>query len=87
MNISSIIVKTKPVHLQEVMDSINAVKYCEVHFFDSAGRIVVTIEEKNIDRQMSLMKKIHSLPFVYDTSLAYSYCEDELAQSSKQILN
>jgi len=87
MNVSSIVVKTKAVHLQEVMDNINAVDFCEVHFFDPDGRIVVTIEGENIDRQMALMKKIQNIPFVHDASLSYSYCEDELADSLDKIKN
>jgi len=85
MNVSSIVVKTKPDYLQEVMGKIDAVDFCEVHFFDPDGRIIVTIEEENIDRQMALMKKIQDIPFVYGASLAYSYCEDELSDSLDKI--
>ena len=43
MNVSSIVVKTDQENLQEVMDNINAIDLCEVHFNDSEGKIVVTI--------------------------------------------
>ena len=85
MNVSSIVVKTKSVHLQEVMTNINAVDFCEVHFSDTDGRIVVTIEGNSIDEQMERMKKIQSMPHVYSASLSYSYCEDELSDSLDKI--
>ena len=81
MNVSSIVVKTKAEHLEEVMDNINAVDFCEVHFSDSDGRIVVTIEGESIEEQMERMKKIQSMENVYSANLSYSYCEEELAQA------
>ena len=87
MNVSSIVVKTTAEHLQEVMDNINAVEFCEVHFSDSDGRIVVTIEGESIEEQMERMKKIQSMAHVYCASLSYSYCEEELAPALDRIRN
>lgn len=87
MNVSSIIVKTSSENIQNVMDTINAMDYCETHFSDPNGKIVVTIEGEDIDGQMGLMKKIINIPFVYGASLAYSYCEDELSDSLDKIKN
>ncbi len=85
MNVSSIVVKTTPEHLQEVILSINAVDLCEVHFHEPEGRIVVTIEGENIDEQMNRMKEIQKIPFVFSANLSYSYCEDELSVGLDQI--
>jgi nitrate reductase NapD len=87
MNVSSIVVKTDAEHLQEVMDNINAVDLCEVHFNDPEGKIVVTIEGENINEQMERMKEIQSIPFVYSANLSYSYCEDELSDAVEKIKN
>jgi nitrate reductase NapD len=85
MNVSSIVVKTKIEHLQHVIDSINAVDFCEVHFYDSDGKIVITIEGENIDEQMERLKQIQGIPYVFSASLSYSYCEDELTEGLKHI--
>jgi nitrate reductase NapD len=85
MNVSSIIVRTIPEHLQEVMDNINAVDFCDVHFHDPGGKIVVTIEGENIDEQMQRMKKIQGIPNVFSANLSYAYCEDELTEALGQI--
>ena len=85
MNVSGIVVKTKVEHLPEVIENVNAVDFCEVHFYDSEGKIVVTVEGESIDEQMKRLKHIQSMPFVLSAHLAYSYCEDELVQSYDQI--
>jgi nitrate reductase NapD len=85
MNVSSIIVKTSIENMQDVTDTINAMEYCETHFSDPEGKIVVTIEGENIDRQMAIMKEILNISFVHGASLAYSYCEEELSDSLDKI--
>ncbi len=85
MNVSSVVVQTKAEHLQEVMDTINAYELCEVHFYDSEGKIVATIEGDDIGEQMEKLKKIQSIPSVFNANLAYSYCEDELTQILGQL--
>ena len=87
MNVSSIVVKTKPEHLQGVISKINEVDLCEVHFYDDEGKIVVTIEGENIDEQMQRMKQIQKIPFVYGANLSYSYTEDEVAAGLEQIID
>lgn len=87
MNVSSIVVKTTTEHLKEVIDNINAVDLCEVHFYDSEGKIVVTIEGESINDQMERMKKIQNIPFVFSANLSYSYCEDELTEALDRIGN
>ncbi len=85
MNVSSIVVKTTTDRLQEVMDTINTYKLCEVHFYDSEGRIVATIEGDSIDEQMKRLREIQAIPFVFSASLAYSYCADELKRALGEI--
>ncbi len=85
MNVSSIVAKTKPEHLQDVITDINAIDLCEVHFYDDEGKIVVTIEGENISEQMERMKEIQALPNVFTANLSYSYCEDELIRGLGKI--
>jgi nitrate reductase NapAB chaperone NapD len=87
MNISSVVVKTTAEKLHEVIESINKIPDCETHFFDLSGKVVVTIEGQSINAQTALMKKIQDIPFVYGVNLAYTYCEDELSESIKNIKN
>ena len=85
MNVSSIVVKTTPEYIQEVIENINKVDFCEVHFNDADGKIVVTIEGDSINEQIERMKKIQKIPFVFSANVAYSYCEDEVKEKIRQI--
>ncbi len=85
MNVSSIVVKTAPEHMESVINRINEIYLCEVHFSDAEGKIVVTIEGYSIQEQMESMKCIQGMPFVVSANLAYSYCEDELADALERI--
>ncbi len=85
MNVSSIVVKTLPENMESVINSINEIDLCEVHFSNAEGKIVVTIEGDSIQEQMESMKSIQGMPFVVSANLAYSYCEDELADALERI--
>jgi nitrate reductase NapD len=87
MNVSSIAVKTKPEHMEEVMQLINSIDFCEVHFHHADGKIVATVEGQSIDEQMQYLKQIENIPHVYSTSLVYSYCEGELIDAFEGIKN
>jgi nitrate reductase NapD len=71
--------------LCDVVNNINEVDLSEVHFHDSDGKIVVTIEGESISDQMEKLKIIQGIPFVFSANLSYSYCEDELTQALKQM--
>ncbi|MBI5055789.1 MAG: chaperone NapD [Nitrospirae bacterium] len=85
MNVSSIVVRTAPVHTERVIAEIDAIDFCEVHFYDAQGKIIVTIEGKSIYDQMENMKRIQNIPFVLNANLVYSYCEDELRDALGKI--
>jgi nitrate reductase NapD len=78
MNVSSVVIRTSTERLEEVIENINKSKLCEVHFYDTEGRIVVTMEGENISDQMNNLRLIQGIPFVIDANLVYAYCEDEL---------
>ena len=85
MNVSSIVVRTTPDHIDEVKEKINSLDRCEVHFHDSHGKIVATIEGESIIGQMEDLKYIQGIPFVYSANVSYVYCEDELTDALEEM--
>ncbi len=81
MNVSSAVVKTRPEHVQDVVDALRAMDRCETPFHDDQGRIVVTIEGETISEEMGTLKTIQAIPHVLSAELAYSYSESELAEA------
>ncbi|WP_263831723.1 chaperone NapD [Sulfurospirillum oryzae] len=79
MNISSIVIQTKPEYVEEIIATCEANDFCDYHFHDiEKGKIVVTIEGENLDEEMSKMKKIEKIPHVICADMMMAYSEDEL---------
>jgi len=78
MNISSILVQTKPEYLEEVMNAVKNGDFCEYHLHDAKGRIIVTIEEDGVENEIKQLKKIQKIPHVIAADMMYAYSEDEL---------
>lgn len=86
MNISGVVVRTKPEHLQEVVESLENSGVCDVHFYDEKGRIVVTIEAQSTDEEVFKMKVIQSLEHVLSADLVYAYSEEELEKAREELV-
>ena len=78
MNISSIVVQTKPEFITELINHINESNICEYHLKDDKGKIIVTIEGKNTEEEVSKLKVLQSFPHVISAEMMYSYSENEL---------
>ena len=78
MNISSIVVKTVPKYLEEVVQSLKDCEACDYHMHDEKGRIIITIEGEGVSEELKKMKVIESLPHVVSADMQMAYSEDEL---------
>lgn len=85
MNVSSLVVKTSPEHLEGVIGLLRASGVCEVFFHDASGRIVVTIEGKDVSEEMRKLKEIQALENVAAADLVYSYSEHEVMADIRKI--
>lgn len=81
MNISSIVIKTNPQNLDEVLKELNESEICDVHMHDEFGRIVVTIEGEGISEEIKKLKILETMPNVISADMIYSYAEDELNEA------
>ncbi|HEX05469.1 MAG TPA: hypothetical protein ENH10_10025 [Bacteroidetes bacterium] len=72
MNISSIVVHTRPEHFSDVLDRLQQSDICEVHFHDPKGKIVVTIESGEVGSDIGNMKLIQDMEHVASASFVYS---------------
>lgn len=78
MNISSIVVQSVPQYVEEVVSSLKAADYCDYHFHDALGRIIVTIEGEGVEEEIEKLTKIQFLPHVIAADMSFAYSEDEL---------
>ena len=87
MNISSIIVQTKPQFLIQVIEDLKNSKVCDYHLSDELGRIVVTIEGEAVDEELSKLKIIENIPHVISADMQMAYSEDELNEHLETLNN
>ncbi|KFL34921.1 MULTISPECIES: chaperone NapD [unclassified Sulfurospirillum] len=86
MNISSIVIQTKPLHVKEIIAICEASDFCDYHFCDEqTGKIVVTIEGENLDEEMAKMKQIEKIPHVICADMMMAYSEDELDEQREML--
>ena len=78
MNISGILVQTRPENTLGVIDRIKSNDCCEYHTHDEKGRIIVTIEGKNTEEEIGKLKLLQDLKNVIAADMMYAYSEDEL---------
>jgi len=87
MNVSSIVVQSRPEHSDELRQKLEDSDLCEVHFHDDKGRIIVTIEAESVSDEIAALTKIQAFKNVIAADMSYSYSEDELDKAKEEIEN
>lgn len=78
MNISSIVVQTRPEYLEQVIDDLKNCGVCDYHMHDELGRIIVTIEGEGVSEELKKLKVIEGIPHVASADMQMAYSEDEI---------
>lgn len=81
MNISGILVQTRPENLEVVIAQIKENSCCEYHQHDEKGRIVVTIEGESVDEELNKLNQLKAFKKVIAADMMYAYSEDELEKA------
>ncbi|RBQ29135.1 chaperone NapD [Aliarcobacter vitoriensis] len=87
MNISSIVVQTLPKNLENVIESLKKSGICDYHMHDEIGRVIVTIEGKNVEEELKKLKVIEAIPNVISADMQMSYSEEELSSHLEVLEN
>ena len=87
MNISSIVVKTVPKYLDEVVESLKNCEVCDCHMHDEQGRIIITIEGNGVSEELDKLRVIEAIPHVITADMQMAYSEDELDTHMEVIAN
>ena len=78
MNISGILVQTKPENVEGVVSKIKENDCCEYHMHDEKGRIIVIIEGENTEEEINKLKFLKTFKNIIAADMMYAYSEDEL---------
>lgn len=78
MEISSMILRSKPERLAHVRDQLLGIPGVEIHGDTGDGRIVVTVEDGDGYKVGDSITRLHEVDGVMAISLVYEYCDDSL---------
>ncbi len=86
MNISSIVVQTRPEHLEQVVQDLQNCDVCDYHLHDEKGRVIVTIEGEGVKEELEKLRVIEEIDNVMAADMQMAYSEDEL-NSNMEVMN
>ena len=86
MNISSIVVKTLPKFLAQVVQDLKDCEVCDYHMHDEKGRIIITIEGEGVEEELKKLRIVENIKHVASADMQMAYSEDEL-DKNMEILN
>jgi len=78
VNISSIVVQTNPMYTEEVVEILKSADFCDYHFHDEKGRIIITIEGEGVEEEIAKLVKIQEMAHIISADMSFAYSEDEL---------
>jgi len=85
MNISSVVIQVSPGNIEEVLMTVKEATFCEYHMHDDKGRIIVSLEGKDTEEEITKLKMIQQIPGVLSAEMVYAYSEKELEQEREKI--
>ena len=78
MNISGVLVVSRPEQINDVIGALRSLEGVEVHHNDPAtGRIVVTLEAETIPQEVEGLRRIKALPNVTLAEMSHHYFEED----------
>jgi len=85
MNVSSIVVQTLPENVESVIESLKNSGVCDYHLHDPKGKIIVTIEGKDVEEDIVKLVAIQGLPNIIAADMMMTYQEDQLDAEIKSL--
>lgn len=77
MSIYSVVIHTKPEHLDSVSAELEKIKGVEVHGKSDKGKLVVSLDHPDRGYCSDTLMGFHNIPKVLNSSLIFEYFEEE----------
>lgn len=78
MEVSSMILRTRPERLGDVRGELDAIPGVEIHGDPGDGRLVITVEDGDGYKVSESITRLHEVDGVMAISLVYEYSDDSL---------
>lgn len=76
MNISGVVVYTRPDNRLAMQDKLSSIPGVEVHANSIGGKLVVTVEENDVRALAEKVTKLQNIPGVISVSMVYHHSEN-----------
>ncbi len=76
MNISSIVVHSRPEDVAALRRQVAALAGVEVHVAQPDGRMIITVEDTPDTTPSETIMKVQLLPGVLNAAMIYNYCDE-----------
>jgi nitrate reductase NapD len=80
MNISSVVIVTRPQETDAVAARLAALPGVEVHARTAEGRLAATLEDCALASAADTYVRLHTLPGVHCVSLIYQYSDESISE-------
>ena len=85
MNVSSIVVKALPENVDAVIERLKESGLCDYHLHDPKGKIIITIEGKDVEEDISKLVEIQIIEGVISADMMMTYQEDQLDEEVRKL--
>ncbi len=75
MIISGIVMASRAGRQAELLETLSAIAWLDVHFTEESGRMVVTIEAEDVEQSMAQLRELQELPDVGTAELSQYFIE------------
>jgi nitrate reductase NapD len=82
MNISGIVLRTRPEHAEEVRATLAALPGVEVHAATGDGRLVLTLEDAGTASAADTFVQLHDIRGVMSVAMIYQYSDESGTQEA-----
>ena len=86
MNISGVLVRSYPEHIQSVWQELAQIEGVEVHGSNDDGRMVVTIEQDDAGSMSDMLVRMNDVHGVLSTSMIYHQFEETNLKDNSALL-
>lgn len=76
MNISGVVIYTRPDNCQSMEQELSMIPGVEIHAVSPDGKLVVTVEESDVRKLAEKATKLQNIPGVISVSMVYHHSED-----------
>jgi|GEM_PF-1011704 len=75
-NICAVVIQTEPKEVESVLENIEKMQICDIHFYNMEGKIIVTLESENPQKQIETINIFQTIHNVIHVGIHFIYSDN-----------